>query len=397
MVKVIPSSDTGEITAHNRSLTAAFVQKVTRPGRYGDGGRGSFGLYLRVWHRPNGRVGRSWGQRITINGRRTNLGLGPAAFVTLAEAREKARENSRLAYPGRDPRGDGIPTADVMVVLVPIWTAKPAAARIVRQRLGAVMKWAVAQGYREDNPAGDAITAALPKNGGHKHHKAVPHSDVGNVVRMVRASRFQPSARLALEFLILTAARAAEVRGATWAEIDGDTWSIAPDRMKGKREHRVPLSARALEVLAEARELSRGDLIFPSRKTGGPLASTAFFAMLRRLGVAGTVHGFRTSFRERSVRPAARGHGAVGRESCKRLTRCAGSCPLQVAHVTAPRGGLTGARGGDGRKLPSRSAVTQSKLTGCPVTAAMAVSVPRIGVAIPPRGGQSARGGSRTQ
>ena len=301
MVKVIPSSDTGEITAHNRSLTAAFVQKVTRPGRYGDGGRGSFGLYLRVWHRPNGRVGRSWGQRITINGRRTNLGLGPAAFVTLAEAREKAREkareNSRLAYPGRDPRGDGIPTADVMVVLVPIWTAKPAAARIVRQRLGAVMKWAVAQGYREDNPAGDAITAALPKNGGHKHHKAVPHSDVGNVVRMVRASRFQPSARLALEFLILTAARAAEVRGATWAEIDGDTWSIAPDRMKGKREHRVPLSARALEVLAEARELSRGDLIFPSRKTGGPLASTAFLAMLRRLGVAGTVHGFRTSFR----------------------------------------------------------------------------------------------------
>jgi len=333
--------------AHYRPLTAAFVRKVTRPGRYGDGGRGSFGLYLRVWHRPNDRVGKSWGQRITINGRRTNLGLGPAAFVSLAEAREKARDNARLAYRGEDPRGDGIPTvekaveqvialhsegwksgsdlpskwrqtfrdyvnprigdkpvgsvttADVMAVLTPIWTSKPAAARIVRQRLGAVMKWAVAQGFREDNPAGDAITAALPRNGGHKHHKAVPHAEVGEVVRKVRASGAQPSARLALEFLILTAARAAEVRGATWSEIDLERalWTIPASRMKGKREQRVPLSPRALEVLEEARELDDGNLVFPSRRTGGPLASTAFFEMLRRLEVAGTVHGFRTSFR----------------------------------------------------------------------------------------------------
>ena len=318
---------------------------MTRPGRYGDGGRGSFGLYLRVWHRPNGRVGKSWGQRITINGRRTNLGLGPAAFVSLAEAREKARENARLAYRGEDPRGDGIPTvakaaemviqlhakgwkagsnlpskwrqtfrdyvnprigdkpvgavttADVMAVLTPIWTAKPAAARIVRQRLGAVMKWGVAQGFREDNPAGDAITAALPRNGGHKHHKAVPHAEVGDVIRQVRAGTFQPSARLALEFLILTAARAAEVRGATWDEVHGDTWIIPASRMKGKREHRVPLSPRVLEVLREARALHGGELIFPSGRTGGPLSNSTFFEMLRKLGVAGTVHGFRTSFR----------------------------------------------------------------------------------------------------
>ncbi|MYC99006.1 MAG: tyrosine-type recombinase/integrase [Gammaproteobacteria bacterium] len=332
--------------AHNRPLTAAFVRTVKRPGRYGDGGRGSFGLYLRVWHRPNGRVGKSWGQRITINGRRTNLGLGPAAFVTLAEARAKARENAGLAYQGRDPRGDGVPTvqraaekvialhakgwkpgsnlpskwrqtfrdyvlprigskpvgavttADVMAVLTPIWTTKPAAARIVRQRLGAVMKWAVAQGFREDNPAGDAITAALPKNGGHKHHKAVPHSEVADVLRKVRNSRrFQPSAQLALEFLVLTACRTSEVRGATWDEIDGDTWTIPVERMKGKREHRIPLSVRALAVLQDARELHDGDLVFPGRRTGGPLASTQFFEMLRKLGVAGTVHGFRTSFR----------------------------------------------------------------------------------------------------
>ncbi len=333
--------------AHNRPLTAAFVRTVTRPGRYGDGGRGSFGLYLRVWHRPNGRVGKSWGQRIAINGRRTNLGLGPAAFVSLAEAREQARENARLAYHGRDPRGDGIPTvaeavekvialhskgwkpgtnlpskwrqsfndyvlprigekpvgkvttADVMSVLTPIWTTKPGAARSVRQRLGAVMKWAVAKGYREDNPAGDSITAALPRNGGHKHHRAVPHSEVGDVVRMVRASRFQPSARLAVEFVILTATRSAEVRGAQWNEIDMDArlWTIPASRMKGKREHRVPLSRAALEVLREARQLGRGKYIFPARRTGRPLATNTHGNVLRRLKVNGTVHGFRTSFR----------------------------------------------------------------------------------------------------
>ena len=186
-----------------------------------------------------------------------------------------------------------VTTADVMTVLTPIWISKPAAARIVRQRLGAVMKWAVAQGYREDNPAGDAIMAALPKNGGHKHHRAVLHAEVREVVRMVRASAFQPSARLGLEFLILTAARFAEVRGATWDEIDLDdkVWTIPASRMKGKREHRVPLSDRAVEALREARKLSRGDLIFPGARKGGPMASTTFFTMLRKLGVAGTVHG----------------------------------------------------------------------------------------------------------
>ena len=333
----------------SKPLTAAFCRNVKPTGqredRYGDGGRGSNGLYLRVWRRANGRVGKAWAQRITINGRRTNLGLGPYPICSLAEAREKAIENRRAAYQGRDPRGEGVPTvaqaaarvialhskgwkpgsilpktwaqtfrdyvfprigskpvnavttADVMAVLTPIWTSKPAAARIVRQRLGAVMKWAVAQGFREDNPAGDAITAALPKNGGHKHHKALPHSEVGDVLQRVRASRFQPSARLAVEFLILTAARGAEVRGARWSEIDADTWTVSASRMKGKREHRVPLSSAALEVLREARDLHDGDLVFPSRTTGGPLSNSSLGDVLRGLDVAGTVHGFRTTFR----------------------------------------------------------------------------------------------------
>ena len=246
---VIHESDTGEIVAQNRPLTAAFVRTVTRPGRYGDGGRGSFGLYLRVWHRPNGRVGKSWAQRLRINGRVTNLGLGPVAFVSLREAREKARENARLAYQGRDPRSGATPTfretaekvielrarswkpgsnlpgkwrqtlqdyaypvigdkrlvdvtrADILAIVAPIWSAKPAAAKIVLQRVGLILKYGVAQGLVEHNVAdASAITAALPKNGGHVHHKALPHDEVADVLRALRgASRFQPSARLALE------------------------------------------------------------------------------------------------------------------------------------------------------------------------------------------------------
>lgn len=333
--------------ARTKALTAAFVRSVKQPGRYGDGGRGSFGLYLRVWRRPNGRTGKSWGQRITINGKRTNLGLGVAlpGFVTLGEAREKARENAAAAYRGQDPRGDrvltfadaaekvialhskgwknparvsgqwrqvfrdyvnpkiggksvaAITTADVLAVVSPIWSEKPSAAKIVRQRIGAVMKWAVAKGLREDNPAGDAITAALPRNGGAKHHRAVPHGEVAGVLRRVRASRVQSAARLGFELMVLTASRSAEVRGATWAEIDGDAWTIPASRMKGKREHRVPLSRAALAVLTEARKLHGGDLIFPSAKTGGPLANSWAGDMARKLDVKGTAHGFRTSFR----------------------------------------------------------------------------------------------------
>lgn len=336
--------------ARNRPLTAAFVRSVKEPGRYGDGGRGSFGLYLRVWTRPNGRTGKAWGQRITINGRRTNLGLGPAAFVGLAEAREKARENAAVAWRGGDPRGDAsvptvakaaervirlhakswkpgsklpaqwgqtfrdyvnpvmgdkpvgaVTTADVLAVLTPIWAAKPSVAKKARQRVGAVMKWAVAKGYREDNPAGEAITAALPRNGnGHTHHKAIPHGDVADVVRKARAAIFQPSARLAFEFLILTATRSAEVRGARWAEIDmaAALWTIPAARMKSGREHRVPLSAPALAVLSEARELhGGGDLVFPNRHTGRLLGKDTFTRMLRKLAVKGTAHGMRTAFR----------------------------------------------------------------------------------------------------
>jgi len=195
---------------------------------------------------------------------------------------------------------DEITTSDVMAVLLPIWTSKAETARRVRQRIGTVMKWAVAKGYRPDNPAGGAIGAALPKNSGtRKHFRALPHSEVGPALDTVRASSAWVISKLAFEFLVLTAARSGEVRGARWEEMDFEsaTWTVPAERMKAARKHRIPISARALEVLRRAEELSDGTgLVFPS-PTGRILSPSTLSKLLRELGVQAVPHGFRTSFR----------------------------------------------------------------------------------------------------
>jgi len=311
------------------------------------------------------------------SGKLTNLGLGPYPTVTLKRAREKALENRRAVEEGRDPRTNadmsgiptfeaaaekviaihrtgwknqeriagqwrqslrdyayprigtklvsGITTADVLAVLTPIWHAKPAVAKQVRQRIGAVMKWAVAKGYRADNPAGDAITAALPRqNGGTKHHEAIPHKKAAEAIESVRsASKRDPAARLAFEFLALTACRLNEVLGATWEEVDLETtvWTIPAQRMKTKREHRVPLSDRALEVLFDSRKLSpHSDIVFPSTTTGRAVSGRSLQALGRM--VSGTPHGWRSTFRSwaadqgvvREVAEAALAHQVKGVE-----------------------------------------------------------------------------------
>ncbi len=330
-------------------LSATFVRTVSHPGRYGDG-RGGFGLSLLVKARDNGRRSKTWSQRLRIHGEVTNVGLGSWPVVTLKGAREKALENRRSVEQGRDPRErvarvptfaeaseavikihaeswkDGarsaeiwrsrlrdyvmprlgrklvnkVTTSDVLGVLVPIWSSKRETAKRVRQLIGAIMKWAVAQGYRDDNPAGDAIGAALPKNGSPKQHqRALPHAKVGAAVRKVRASGAWSAAKLAFEFLVLTAARSGEVRGARWDEIDGPTWTIPGERMKTGRLHRVPLSPRALEVLAEARELADGSgLVFPSVRRGKMLSDMTLSKLVKNLGIEAVPHGFRSSFRD---------------------------------------------------------------------------------------------------
>ena len=331
------------MTRYRKKLSAAFVRTVEQPGLYWD----EHGLILRV--KPSGY--KQWIQRLFIHGKRRELGLGSIRLVTLAQARERAIANRRLARSGGNPlasrrhsvptfqqaatkvyamyrpnwrsdhhaaqwraslrhfvypkmgrmRVDGITTADVMAVLSPIWNTKPPTARRVRQRISAVMKWAIAQGYRMDNPAGEALGAALPKQGGiQRHFKALPYGEVAGAIRTVRQSEADVAVKLGFEFLVLTACRSGEMRRARWEEIDLDAgvWMIPPVRMKHRREHRVPLSERAWEILDEARGIERSsDLVFPS-PAGGLLPDRDLSALLRELGIAAVPHGFRSSFRD---------------------------------------------------------------------------------------------------
>jgi integrase len=338
-----------------KALTAQFVKTVKEPGKYFDG----HGLFLRV--QPNGA--RQWVQRITIRGKRCELGLGNPSLVSLTEARERALANRKVAVSGGDPmrarreaeavltfeeaarkvhalhlptwrnakhgaqfistletyafpkigksRVSDVTTADVLAVLSPIWTQKPETASRVRQRIGTVMKWAVAQGWRQDNPA-QSIAQALPKRDKSKieHRKSLPYAEVAECIATVQASGAGISTKLALEFLILTATRSGETRGALWSEIDwgtpatsatsatSATWSIPASRIKAKRDHRIPLSARAVAILREAEKLCDGKgLVFPGTKKGKPLSDATLRKLVNELGFEVDVHGFRTSFR----------------------------------------------------------------------------------------------------
>ena len=256
-------------------------------------------------------------------------------------------ENRRIIAKGRDPRGVGIPTfrdglekvlelqrpnwrspksekqwrssleayaselmhkrvskiqsGDVMDVLRPIWNTKRETARRVRQRIAAVMKWAIAKGYRPDNPAGEQVLQALPKNGvKRKHQPALPHGRVGWALDTIRGTEACLSTKLAFEFLVLTATRSGEVRLASWKEMDveGAVWTIPGERMKANREHRVPLSGQALEVLREAGEYSSSrKLGFPS-PTGWSLSNATLSKLCRDNAIGAVPHGFRSIFRD---------------------------------------------------------------------------------------------------
>ena len=334
----------------SKPLTFTFVKSVKTPGRYGDGGRGSNGLYLRVWERANGRIGKSWGQRLRIHGRITNLGLGPADLVSLREARETALANRRAAFRGEDPRGGGVPTfeaataavialrrpnwkpgsrteaqwlsafeahvfprigqkpvdkitgRDVLAVLTEgdLWNRRRATARRSLQWMTAVFQWVTAEGHRADNPA-TAIRAALPKNGGRvKHQRAIHYGKVSEALAAINGVSAQATAKLCLRWVALTACRSGEARNARWEDVDRETatWTIPEVGTKSSRQHRVPLSSTALAVLTEAAKLADGSgLIFPGLRPGRPIGSVTLPRLLKRAGVDGSVHGLRTSFR----------------------------------------------------------------------------------------------------
>ena len=223
-------------------------------------------------------------------------------------------------------RVSDITSAEVMSILLPIWSTKPVTAKKVRGRIGAIMKWSIANGFRDDNPAGDAVGAALPKNGAvPAHFRALPHGEVAGALARVRASGAYRATVLAFEFLVLTACRSGDVRGATWDEIDLENavWAIPGERMKVHRAHRVPLSSGARAVLVQSEELTdRSNLVFPS-VTGRALSDSTISKLVRENGIAAVPHGFRSSFRDwcgecsgalREVAEAALAHAVGGVE-----------------------------------------------------------------------------------
>jgi len=330
-----------------KALSAVQIRSLSTPGRYADGN----GLYLVVERSGSKR----WILRTIVNGRRRDMGLGGLSLVTLGEAREKALTNRKLAREGGDPlaerrkaravvptfakaaeivhaehkvswknpkhaaqwlttirqyafpvlgdrRVDQIDTPDILKVLSPIWATKSETARRVRQRVGAVLDWAKAAGFRSgDNPV-DGVAKGLPRQkASAEHHRALPYEQVPQFVKRLRASGNSELVRLAFEFLILTASRTNEALGAQWNEFDfaAKLWTVPPERMKAQRQHRVPLGRRAVEILNRAREIGGGsEFVFPGRVASKPLSSGALSQVVRRKALNITAHGFRSSFRD---------------------------------------------------------------------------------------------------
>jgi len=214
---------------------------------------------------------------------------------------------------GRLPVAD-VDTSLVLRVLEPIWTEKPETASRLRGRIEAVLDWATVRGYRAgDNPARwrGHLAALLPARSSVaavKHHAALPYVSIGDFVAEVR--KLGGVAARALEFTILTAARTGEVIGATPGEFDLQKalWTIPAERMKARREHRTPLSPRALDIV-------RGQIkgptacVFPGQIEGRPLSNMAMLELLKRMGRGDlTVHGFRSTFRDWAAEQTAFPH-----------------------------------------------------------------------------------------
>ena len=328
-------------------LTHTMIKGLREPGLYGDGGT----LYLQV--APRGS--RSWIQRVMINGKRRDIGLGGWPVVPLAKARARAFANRQAIADGRDPlaekRRASVPTfreaavktfeanrprwrnirtasnwsrqlerhafstigdlpvnqidrEHVLRILTPLWTDRPEVARKLRGRIRATLGWCQAHGHVEVNVAGEAIDAALPAQPAvAAHYRALPYGEVGKALATIEASRASLSVKACLRFMVLTACRSGEARLATWPEIDTEAreWRIPADRMKGGKVHRVPLSGAVLAELERVRPLrDSSDLIFPSpaARNGRPMSDATISKLLRENGIDAVPHGFRSSFRD---------------------------------------------------------------------------------------------------
>ncbi|MFP9139233.1 tyrosine-type recombinase/integrase [Devosia sp. XGJD_8] len=328
-------------------LSAIGVASLAKPGRHSDGG----GLYLSI--SANG--GKRWVFLFRWNGKPTEMGLGSAQTVTLKQAREFAQAARTVLATGQNPLevkkaekpklqtfGEcaedyvdlnksewrnakhiaqwsstlktycttiwdtpiaQVDTEHVLSILKPIWTKKPETASRLRGRIERVLASAKVRGLRTgENPAlwrnhlADVLPSRRKLSRG--HHKALPYDELPSFMASLR-DRPAVAAR-ALEFAILTAARSGEVLNAEWSEVDLITqvWTIPAARMKGGRQHRVPLSPQAMEVLRTVSDKNDERYVFPGQREGKPLSSMALAMALRRMGVEVTAHGFRSSFRD---------------------------------------------------------------------------------------------------
>lgn len=338
-------------------LGALAVGRLRDSGLHAVGGVS--GLYLQIT--PAGA--RSWILRATIGGKRRDMGLGGFPDVSLAQAREKAREARGKIEQGMDPilereraasalraeqaksmsfesacialidaKSDewrnakhraqwtasletyAYPTigklqvgdigqAQVLNVLQPIWREKTETAKRLRGRIEQVLDWARVRGYREgENPARwrghlDKLLPAPTKIARVTHHRALPIDAMPGFMADLRERK--GIAARALEFLVLTAARSGEVRGAAWSEIDIDAavWTVPAERMKAHKEHRVPLPPQALALLANLPRIKGVELVFPAPR-GGVLSDMTLTAVMRRMQVDAVPHGMRSTFRD---------------------------------------------------------------------------------------------------
>jgi integrase len=337
-------------------LSAKAVETTKRSGLLADGG----GLYLQV----SRAGAKSWLFKFMLKGRAREMGLGSLKAVSLASAREKvtfcrssladgidpiearktvhgrdtAEERKTItfeeaanaylaaheagwknakhasqwrntlaahAYPvaGRLLVSD-IDTEVVMLILSPIWSLKPETAGRIRGRIEKILAWATVSGFRQgQNPAQwhnhlDNLLPAKARIHSIRHHPAMPYQEIGDFIFQLRER--DGIAAQALEFLIYTAARTSEVRGASWSEFDLNSgiWTIPGPRTKVGKEHRIPLAERPLQIVRELRSLNSGAFVFPGGKPGKGLSNMALLSVLRRLQIKLTVHGFRSSFRD---------------------------------------------------------------------------------------------------
>ena len=332
----------------NRRLTHTFVKSIKKPGRYSDG-PGAHGLTILAKNTMAGGLSKCWCQRIRINGRNRDRGLGSWPVVTLAEAREKALDNKRRVARGEDilkpapriptvdeafdtvieqrrPSWKGIETEghwrlskrycsqigsklvsevrqkDVLDILAPIWQEKPKTAREVRSNLATVMQWAITREYRANNPAAPGVVKELGSQPHRNHHPHLASDLLGSTLALIRDADTWWAVRYCLIFIAFTGVRSGEARMATWDEIDWEnlTWTIPGSRMKNGLEHKVPLSPQVLDILYYARDQKGGrceGLIFPPERGSRYVAAARLSDLMKKLGLPASPHGSRASFR----------------------------------------------------------------------------------------------------